>query len=105
MVHTVYIIFYVCFRLHRFLCIACNHAATTKAALDLHFIRMHKITTEQKSLCSHCGMSFMKKLFLTNHLMKVHNIDVYADGYRTYSNGTKRPVYQCTYCDKVGCIK
>ena len=37
--------------------------------------------------------------------MKVHNIDVYADGYRTYSNGTKRPVYQCTYCDKVGCIK
>ena len=45
-------------------------------------------------------MVFMKKAFLTNHLIKVHNVDIYADGYRTYSNGTKKSVFQCTYCDR-----
>ena len=76
--------FYVSFRLHRFTCIACNYAGATKGAVDLHFIRVHKFKTEQKNLCVHCGMVFMKKIFLTNHLIKAHNIDVYADGYRTY---------------------
>ena len=80
----------------------CNQIFATKSEFDRHVSKVHQRKNLNKQWnCEHCGEIFRgKSLFLTNHLIKVHNIDPHTPEERMKRGLLKKRIMVCGYCDR-----